>query len=167
MNIGACSKVNGDDICQSLSNFCLQLTTLDLWRCQSLTSRGVNHLSTLRNLQDLDLGWCVNVLSSSGCIVTLVNSCANLERLLLSAHRQTSDVDIMAISTQLSRSLRQFSCMGSRNISAESIFSLASHCGLLDLLDISYCENLESRIFQRELCSLLPGCHVVTSLNGA
>ena len=37
----------------------------------------------------------------------------------------------------------------------------------LKLLDVSYCENLENTTFHRVLCSMLPMCHVVTSINGS
>ena len=47
--------------------------------------------------EDLDLGWCINVLASTGCITTLVSKCPNLKKLFLTAHRQTSDTDIESI----------------------------------------------------------------------
>ena len=47
--------------------------------------------------EDLDLGWCINVLASTGCITTLVSKCPNLKKLFLTAHRQTSDADIESI----------------------------------------------------------------------
>lgn len=167
LNIGACPHVSGDDICQHLAVNCPQLVALDLWRCLSLTARGIVSLSSLAQLTDLDLGWCVNVLASTGCIQSLVAQCRQLQRLLLTAHRQTSDVDMMSISSHLGSSLKQFSCMGSRGVSAESLLLMAAHCPNLELLDISYCEHLENSSFQRDLCSLLPACHIVTSLNSS
>ena len=165
--MGACTKIQGDDICQSLSVHCSQLITLDLWRCPTLTARGIVMLSTLEWLADLDIGWCVNVLASTGCLQTLVGGCQRLQRLLLTAHRQTSDADIRYIGEGLANTLRQFSCMGSRSITTASMLTLANRCQFLELLDISYCENLESTEFQRELFALLPDCHIVTSLNSS
>jgi len=167
LKLGSCPRINGDDICLCLSLHSKELKILDLWRCHSITSKGILHLCTLNQLRDLDLGWCNNILAVTECIQTLVSSCTQLQRLLLSAHRQTSDLDIEAISRHLGSELLQFSCMGSRNITTQAMLNLAAHCHNLQLLDFSYCENLENATFHRELCSILPKCHVVTSINGS
>ena len=67
----------------------------------------------------------------------------------------------------LGSSLQFFNCMGSSNVTGASIVTLAKSCPDLLLLDIGYCIHLESSEFQRELHSLLPNCHIVTSLNGS
>ena len=163
LKIGACANINGDEISASIAQNCPNLVALDMWRCTTLTGRGVSSLSTLENLEDLDLGWCTNVLASTGCIQALVSSCTRLKVLLLTAHRQTSATDLDAIASSLSGTLTQFSCMGSRNIQPEAITNLASKCQNLELLDISYCDQLEGSSLHRQLCVLLPSCHVVTS----
>ena len=100
-------------------------------------------------------------------LVSCIFECIHNFKLLLSAHRQTSDLDIQAVSQHLGSGLRQFSCMGSKNVTTESMLNLAVQCYNLKLLDVSYCENLENATFHRELCSMLPMCHVVTSINGS
>lgn len=128
-----------------LSLYCTELKILDLWRCHSITAKGTLQLCNLIQLTDLDLGWCNNVLAMTECIQTLISSCNQLRRLLLSAilsaHRQTSDLDIQAVSQHLGSRLKQFSCMGSRNVTTES--NLAVQCYNLKLFDVIYCENLQ------------------------
>lgn len=132
-----------------------------------MTARGVVALSRIPTLQDLDLGWCVHVNASvDQCIRKLVEGCPKLRRLFLTAHRQTSDSDIEAVS-QLGCELLQFNCMGSRSVGREAMLGLARSCPDLMMLDIGYCEQLENPEFQRDLHILLPNCHIVTSLNGS
>ena len=163
--LGSCLKIDGDKVCEILATECEKLAILDLWRCASLTSRGITLLSNNYGLLDLDFGWCVNVLASTGCIRTLVQNSPKLRRLMLTSHRQTSDSDIEAIS-QLGATLEQFSCMGSRNVSPESILDLALSCQNLQLLDISFCDQLESQgSFHSRLNELLPQCNIQLSVN--
>ena len=55
--LGSCLRIDADKICEILSNeSCNMLSVLDLWRSNSLTSRGVTHLSSISSLIDLDLG---------------------------------------------------------------------------------------------------------------
>ena len=51
LNIGACSNIIGDDICNCLSLHCKQLLAVDFWRCQSLTARGVLTLASITSLE--------------------------------------------------------------------------------------------------------------------
>ena len=87
----------------ALSLHCKQLLAVDFWRCQSLTARGVLTLASITTLEELDFGWCVNILASTGCIRTLVNNCRRLKKLFLTAHRQTSDADIEAVAALLGK----------------------------------------------------------------
>ena len=82
LKLGSCPKINGDDICLNLSLHCTELKILDLWRCNSLTAKGILNLCNLNQLKDLDLGWCSNVLAMTDCIQTLVSSCNQLQRYL-------------------------------------------------------------------------------------
>ena len=120
-------------------------------------------LSRMPNLTDLDIGWCSNVNPGSGCIRNLAAGCTKLERIILSAQRQLTDQDIQAVA-QL-KNLRQLNIMGTRNISPGAIFQLASNCPELELLDIGYCDLLETQDFLRDLHNALPNCHIVSSFN--
>jgi F-box/leucine-rich repeat protein 4 len=165
LDIGSCSKVDADVICTFLSKHNRKLKGLDLWRHLSLTSRGVAALSHLTELVELDLGWCSNVDANTGCIISVVKSCQKISKLFLTAHRQTSDREILAIQDSLTE-LRYLNIMGTRNVSTNAIEDLAKT--LTDqilLLDIGYCEQLEDQEFLSRLMYILPNCHVVSSFN--
>ena len=97
--------------------------------------------------------------------VALVNCSKLLSKLFLAAHRQLSDRDVNAVRANLSRTLRKLNIMGTRNVSAASVVSLATDAGSLKLLDIGYCEQLEDPSFLTQLRNILPGCHIVSSFN--
>lgn len=121
-------------------------------------------LSHLPELMELDLGWCTNVDANSGCIMNLVKNCKNICKLFLSAHRQTSDREILAIQDSL-HDLRFLSIMGTRNVSPTVIENMAKCLPELLLLDIGYCEQLEAQDFLSRLICTLPHCHIVSSFN--
>ena len=126
---------------------------------------GVTALSHLTELVELDLGWCSNVDANTGCIISVVKSCQKISKLFLTAHRQTSDREILAIQDSLSE-LRYLNIMGTRNVSTNAIEDLAKT--LTDqilLLDIGYCEQLEDQEFLSRLMYIIPNCHVVSSFN--
>ena len=92
LSLAACSHIAGDEVCLVLAHCQPRLRCLDLWRCSSLTGRGVASLAAgCPLLEDLDLGWCLNVQASSGAILALTEHCRGLRRLFLTAHRQTGD----------------------------------------------------------------------------
>ena len=115
-------------------------------------------------LIDVDLGWCTNVDANTGCIVALVKNCINIRKLFLTAHRQTSDRDILAIQEYLPE-LEYLNIMGTRNVSANSIENLVKSFPELMLLDIGYCEQLEDQNYLSKLKRILPNCHIVSSFN--
>lgn len=164
VNVASCLQVDADDICTCLAKHCPKLKTLDMWRSPSLTARGVYALATMSSLLELDLGWCVCVNATTGCIRTLANGCTSLNKLFLAAHRQTSDADLSALSL-LGVQLRQLNIMGTRNVTPTGVLTLAQSCTDLQLLDIGYCEQLETHEFLRSLHELLPNCHIVSSFN--
>jgi len=147
LNLSACSNILGDEVCMVLSCCQPRLSCLDLWRCSNLTSRGVTALASCSRLTDLDLGWCLNVQASSGALVVLVESCLDLVRLHLTAHRQTSDRELSVLS-RLTK-LEQLDILGNRNVSLSAVTELLANVHSLKLLDISFCEQLgETNIAQ-------------------
>ena len=59
--------------------------------CPRMTSLFTDWWCVCR-LCDIDLGWCLNVPVVSGCLVHLVEACPLLERVYLTAHRQTNNI---------------------------------------------------------------------------
>ena len=108
-------------------------------------------------LEDLDLGWCLNVQASSGAILALTESCSNLKRLFLTAHRQTGDRELAALS-KLSQ-LEQLDILGNRNVSLAAVSDLLARLPTLRMLDVSFCHQLgESNIAQ--VISHYPGVSI-------
>ena len=140
ISLAACNNINGDEVCLVLSHCQPHLRCLDLWRCSTLTGRGVAALASCSELTDLDLGWCLNVQASSGALVALMEACPNLTRLFLTAHRQTGDRELVAMS-HLPK-LSQLDILGNRNVSLAAVADLLANVPTLTLLDVSFCEQL-------------------------
>merc|ERR1719154_66046 len=129
--LAACNNINGDEVCLILS----------LWRCSSLTARGVASLGAgCPLMEDLDLGWCLNVQASSGAILSLTEQCRGLKRLYLTAHRQTGDRELSALTALTS--LEQLDILGNRNISLGAVSDLLARLTSLRMLDVSFCHQL-------------------------
>ena len=139
--LAACNNINGDEVCLILSHCQPSLRVLDLWRCSSLTARGVASLGAgCPLLEDLDLGWCLNVQASSGAILSLTEQCRGLKRLYLTAHRQTGDRELSALTALTS--LEQLDILGNRNVSLGAVSDLLARLTSLRMLDVSFCHQL-------------------------
>ena len=141
LSLAACNNIHGDEVCIVLGHCQPHLQVLDLWRCSSLTGRGVSALALgCHHLTDLDLGWCLNVQASSGSILALSESCHDLRRLLLTAHRQTGDRELAALANL--KKLQQLDILGNRNVSLAAVSDLLARVTSLKLLDVSFCHQL-------------------------
>jgi len=138
LSLAACSNLLGDEVCLVLAHCqAASLISLDLWRCSSLTARGVTALAACTRLTDLDLGWCLNVGAG---LISLTENCPDLRRVFLTAHRQTGDRDLAALAA-LPR-LAQLDILGNRNVSLGAVTDLLARAPNLALLDISFCHQL-------------------------
>lgn len=145
LDVSSCALVHGDELCKMLRNHAPNLISLDMFRVQNLTARGVFHLANLAKLQELDVGWCNSIDYSTGCVVELIQNCVEIRKLFLTAHRQTSDREVSAL-CELEH-LRQLDLMGTRNVSCAVVKELLERrSDQLVLLDVSYCEQLESHL---------------------
>ncbi|KAF3691569.1 F-box/LRR-repeat protein 4 F-box and leucine-rich repeat protein 4 [Channa argus] len=89
-----------DVVASMLAARCRSLCSLDLWRCRNLTDRGLAELvSGCRMLEELDLGWCPTLQSSTGCFQHLARSLPCLHKLFLTANRTVCDSDIEELAT--------------------------------------------------------------------
>jgi Leucine-rich repeat (LRR) protein len=113
---------------------------LDLWRCSTLTARGVAGLAACSRLKDLDLGWCLGVQAATGALLSLVEACQGLRRLCLTAHRQTGDRELAALGSL--PGLEQLDILGNRTVSLGAVQQLLAALPSLRLLDCSFCEQL-------------------------
>ena len=51
LDVSSCALVHGDELCKMLRNHAPNLISLDMFRVQNLTARGVFHLANLAKLQ--------------------------------------------------------------------------------------------------------------------
>ena len=56
MQLGFCC-LEMDDVSGVLSQFRVNLVSLNAWKCGGLTFRGLSALATIPTLKELDLGW--------------------------------------------------------------------------------------------------------------
>ena len=160
MNLSACVKIIGDDLCSTIAQTQPNLRSLELWRLPGVTSTGVFELSKLPNLEELDLGWCRQVNAQTGCIVQIVTNCVKLVKLVLTAQRQTSDQELAAMAGNLPH-LEQLDVMGTRHVTPSGVKALLNSAEKLKMLDIGYCELLEDGDTLKALKSDFPKCQIV------
>ena len=124
---------------------------------------GINILAqSMIGLRELDVGWCRSINVATGCVVNLALNASHLEKISLSALRQVSDTELLAMS-QL-KNLTKLDVMGSRFVTMTGVSNLLSKCTNLQLLDLSYCEALtESLDMISQLKANYPNCCIVYS----
>ncbi|MED6241574.1 F-box and leucine-rich repeat protein 4 [Ataeniobius toweri] len=145
-----------------LATRCRSLCSLDLWRCRNLTDRGLAELvAGCRMLEELDLGWCPTLQSSTGCFQQLARSVPRLRKLFLTANRTVCDSDIEELANCCPL-LQHLDILGTRLVSAVSLKKLLQACPRLVLLDVSFCSQIDTRVVQ-ELSSLFPNVAIKKS----
>ncbi|XP_022376014.1 F-box/LRR-repeat protein 4 isoform X2 [Enhydra lutris kenyoni] len=134
-----------DVIASMIGAKCKKLRTLDLWRCKNITENGIAELASgCPLLEELDLGWCPTLQSSTGCFARLARQLPNLQKLFLTANRSVCDTDIEELACNCSR-LRQLDILGTRMVSPASLRKLLESCKDLSLLDVSFCSQIDNR----------------------
>ncbi|XP_022208988.2 F-box/LRR-repeat protein 4 [Drosophila obscura] len=147
LNLAFCGvSVNMDDVADHLATYNTQLVSLDLWKAHFLSARGLLAISRCRQLEELDLGWCLREASLGDGLFQLLSNCPKLRKLFLSAVRGTTERDLIHIAT-LGKNLEQLDLMGILNITHERVYDILVHCPKLQLLDLSFCDNIMERDF--------------------
>ncbi|KAH8280788.1 hypothetical protein KR054_012385 [Drosophila jambulina] len=147
LNLAFCGvSVNMDNVAAHLATYNTQLISLDLWKAHFLSARGLLSLARLHQLEELDLGWCLREASLGDGLFQLLTNCPKLKKLFLSAVRGTTERDLMHIAA-LGKSLEQLDLMGILNITHERVYDILVHCPKLQLLDLSFCDNIMDRDF--------------------
>ncbi|XP_064106775.1 F-box/LRR-repeat protein 4-like [Macrobrachium nipponense] len=136
-----------DEIALTLATFNRSLRSLHAWKTHSLTTRGLRALACIPTLQDLDLGWALCGVITEG-LGELVRGCKNLKRLYLTALRTLTDHDLNQLTMQSSQ-LTQLDIMGTRNITPDAVYRLLQSCKHLELLDVSFCEQIHASFIQQ------------------
>ncbi|KAG2468304.1 F-box/LRR-repeat protein 4 [Polypterus senegalus] len=156
LNLGSCVMIEDYDMIASMiSAKCRKLKSLDLWRCKNITENGIMELvSGCQFLEELDLGWCSTLQSSTGCFVYLARHLPKLRKLFITANRTVCDTDIEELAANCPR-LRHLDILGTRMVSPSSLRKLLDSCKELLLLDVSFCSQIDTRVVQ-ELVAHFP-----------
>ncbi|XP_054425716.1 F-box/LRR-repeat protein 4 isoform X2 [Pteronotus mesoamericanus] len=146
LSLGSCVMIEDYDVIASMIGAkCKKLRTLDLWRCKNITENGIAELASgCQLLEELDLGWCPTLQSSTGCFTKLARQLPNLQKLFLTANRSVCDTDIEELACNCTR-LRQLDILGTRMVSPASLRKLLESCKELSLLDVSFCSQIDNR----------------------
>ncbi|KAH1172581.1 F-box/LRR-repeat protein 4 isoform X2 [Mauremys mutica] len=147
LSLGSCVMIEDYDLIASMMGAkCKKLRTLDLWRCKNITENGIAELvSGCQLLEELDLGWCPTLQSSTGCFTSLARKLPNLQKLFLTANRSVCDTDIEELAANCTH-LRQLDILGTRMVSPASLRKLLESCKDLSLLDVSFCSQIDNRV---------------------
>ncbi|XP_050805227.1 F-box/LRR-repeat protein 4 [Gopherus flavomarginatus] len=147
LSLGSCVMIEDYDLIASMMGAkCKKLRTLDLWRCKNITENGIAELASgCQLLEELDLGWCPTLQSSTGCFTSLARKLPNLQKLFLTANRSVCDTDIEELAANCTH-LRQLDILGTRMVSPASLRKLLESCKDLSLLDVSFCSQIDNRV---------------------
>uniref|UniRef100_A0A8D0G5S2 F-box and leucine rich repeat protein 4 n=1 Tax=Sphenodon punctatus TaxID=8508 RepID=A0A8D0G5S2_SPHPU len=147
LSLGSCVMIEDYDLIASVMGAkCKKLRSLDLWRCKNITEHGIAELASgCQLLEELDLGWCPTLQSSTGCFTKLARKLPNLQKLFLTANRSVCDTDIEELAANCTR-LRQLDILGTRMVSPASLRKLLESCKDLSLLDVSFCSQIDNRV---------------------
>ncbi|NXS17023.1 FBXL4 protein, partial [Mystacornis crossleyi] len=115
LSLGSCVMIEDYDLIASMMGAkCKKLRSLDLWRCKNITESGIAELASgCQLLEELDLGWCPTLQSSTGCFTNLARKLPNLQKLFLTANRSVCDTDIEELAANCTH-LRQLDILGKR-----------------------------------------------------
>ncbi|NXO41985.1 FBXL4 protein, partial [Locustella ochotensis] len=147
LSLGSCVMIEDYDLIASMMGAkCKKLRSLDLWRCKNITESGIAELASgCQLLEELDLGWCPTLQSSTGCFINLARKLPNLQKLFLTANRSVCDTDIEELAANCTH-LRQLDILGTRMVSPASLRKLLESCKDLSLLDVSFCSQIDNRV---------------------
>ncbi|XP_063603354.1 F-box/LRR-repeat protein 4-like [Penaeus indicus] len=140
LSLNNCTQLDMDEVALTLATFSRDLISLGAWKTHGLTARGLRALACIPTLQDLDLGWALSGVITDG-LGELVRGCRGLKRLYLTALRTLTDHDLHHLMTH-SHELAQLDIMGTRNVTPEAVHRLLQSCQHLELLDVSFCEQI-------------------------
>ncbi|XP_073955874.1 F box and leucine-rich-repeat gene 4 isoform X2 [Choristoneura fumiferana] len=141
LNVGSCKMISAmDEVALALGANCPNLISVDFWKSYSLTPIGIRALGNCRNLQELDVGWCLQAGGSGEWLAWL--SGGELRKLFLGALRGVCDRDLRALLPRMPK-LTQLDLLGVRAVTPDIIDSILAECFELKLLDVSFCDQIE------------------------
>lgn len=140
LGLAGCFKITDSGIMR-LVDGCRQIKCLDVSKCGKIGDAGISRVaevcsSSLKLLKLLD---CCNVADKS--ILSLANSCCNLETLVIGGCRYISDELVKSLALSCSQSLRILRMSWCSNITDLTLSCIFSNCRHLTALDIGSCQE--------------------------
>ncbi|KAI8793301.1 F-box/LRR-repeat protein 4 [Biomphalaria glabrata] len=160
LNLGSCQLLNSSInlVLMDLGTYSKKLKSLDLWRMKSLTEDALSHIYlSCHLLEELDIGWCVDIKSERDCYINLAKNCKYLKKIFLTANRTVRDIDLRMIALHCPL-LEQLDILGTREVTREAIVFVLESCRNLILLDVSFCLGISSS----DVCSWRAAFPLVT-----
>ncbi|KAJ6816124.1 leucine-rich repeat receptor-like serine/threonine-protein kinase [Iris pallida] len=151
LNITRCVKLTDDGLKQILLK-CTSLQSLNLYADSSFTDLAYEKIGSLANLKFLDLCGAQNLSDEGLCCIS---RCKNLESLNLTWCVRITDIGVIAIA-QGCRSLEFLSLFGIVGVTDASLESLSKFCSnTLTTLDVNGCIGIKRRS-REDLLQLFP-----------
>lgn len=143
INLGSCKKIESmDHIAYVLSKSNRQLVSVDFWKSYTLSPSGLRHLMALKQLEEIDLGWCLGLSIPGDSLLDLVKSCPKLKKIIVVSLRGVCDRDLLAFADYCPL-LEQIDLVGLRAITVDACSKFLQKCRHLKLMDINFCENIK------------------------
>eukprot|EP00118_Oscarella_pearsei_P023430 m.280612 g.280612 ORF g.280612 m.280612 type:complete len:367 (+) comp40634_c0_seq114:1772-2872(+) len=140
---GSSSKLDAAEAVMDLGRNCADLRSLDLWRPRKFTSGSLKFLAnSCSALEEIDVGWANELDSSSGCFIELFEKCTKLKKVFLTANRTVCDRDIVALATHCPL-MEQVDILGTGHVSSALIRRVAKSCKFLQFFDLSFCRQIK------------------------
>ncbi|KAL5244612.1 hypothetical protein ACI65C_012022 [Semiaphis heraclei] len=143
INLGSCKKIDCmDSVAYNLSISNKQLVSVDFWKSYTLSPTGLHHLTVLKHLEEIDLGWCLALSIPGNSLLDLVKSCPRLKKIILVSLRGVCDRDLLAFANYCPL-LEQIDLVGLRAITVDACSKFLQKCKNLKLIDVNFCENIK------------------------
>ncbi|KAG5241668.1 hypothetical protein OIU76_024838 [Salix suchowensis] len=146
LGLQGCTRVTDCGLADLVSG-CRWIHFLDINKCSNVGDSGISNVSEAcsSSLKTLKLLDCFRV--GDGSILSLARFCKNLETLIIGGCRDISDESIKSLATSCGSSLKNLRMDWCLNISNSSLSRVLAECRNLEALDIRCCEEVTDAAF--------------------
>ncbi|XP_060861011.1 F-box/LRR-repeat protein 4 [Metopolophium dirhodum] len=146
INLGSCKRIESmDNVAYELSTWNKQLVSVDFWKSYTLSPTGLRYLTVLKQLEEIDLGWCLAMSIPGDSLLDLVKSCPKLKKIIVVSLRGVCDRDLLAFA-DFCPLLEQIDLVGLRAITVDACSKFLQKCKNLKLMDVNFCENIKEDV---------------------
>ncbi|XP_044759992.1 F-box/LRR-repeat protein 4 [Coccinella septempunctata] len=148
LNLDFCEIGPLDELVRVISEYNTKLRGFSCWKGRRLTASSANLLGRCHQLEDLDLGWCLNAFPEEDTLEGLAKGCRGLRRLIISAWRPLVDSMLFPI-IQHCTGLEQLDVLSITGITPEFVERALLRLPKLKLLEVSYCDSISLKRVQQ------------------